>query len=119
MHAHHLPEAASTGIKIEFERSGGFMGMRVQATFDTADLPADEAKTLIAMLEESGFYDLPELLEANQPGADQYEYRLAVTRQVDGEPHTHSVTMRDGSAPPALQPLLQRLTRLARGQHQD
>ena len=96
-------------MRINFERSGGFAGMRITTTVDTQSLPADQASELNQLVASSGFFNLPATIPSTG-GADQYTYTVTISDQ--GRQHT--VVVKDGSIPPALQPLLQRLTGLAR-----
>jgi hypothetical protein len=96
-------------MRINFERSGGFAGMRVTATIDTDSLPADEAAELLQLVESAGFFDLPTTIPSTV-GADQFTYQLTV----QSESRQHRVEVREGGVPPSLRPLLQRLTSLAR-----
>ena len=100
-------------MKIAFERSGGFTGMLVAATIDTSELPEEEAVALHTMLDESRFFELPPRLESAVPGMDQFHYVLTVERTGEA---SHTVQMTDTAAPPAMQPLLRKLTLLARRQ---
>jgi hypothetical protein len=96
-------------MRINFERSGGFVGMRITATIDTESLPADEAAELRQLVESAGFFDLPPTISSTT-GADQFTYVLTV----ESESRQHRVEVKDGGVPPSLRPLLQRLTSLAR-----
>lgn len=100
-------------MRIYFERSGGFMGMRVETTIDTSTLPDEEAQVLHEMLDAASFFQLPEDLTTASGGADQFQYKLIVESE-DQEPHT--VRLGDVSAPPEIQPLLRKLTMMARDQ---
>ncbi len=100
-------------MRIDFERTGGVTGMRVATTVDTAKLPEAEAETLHSMLTEAGFFELPAFLKSPEPQMDQFEYRLTVTPD-EGDPHT--VQMSDAAAPAGMQPLLRKLTLMARNQ---
>jgi hypothetical protein len=97
-------------MKIEFERSGGFAGMRIQATVDTETLSAEAADELRAAVEAADFFNLPRKITARDEGADRFQYRLTV----DAGQQKHTVETSDAGAPDALQPLLRRLTVLAR-----
>ncbi len=97
-------------MRIEFERSGGVGGLMLQLKLDTANLPETEASELQQMVNQSGFFSFPERGFASTTGADQFNYRLTV--EMDERRHTVEVT--DISAPATLQPLLQRLARMAR-----
>ncbi len=100
-------------MKIEFERSGGFMGALITDTIDTAELPHDDARIILEMVQESQFFELPGRLEADNPGMDQFQYKLTIAH-ADGQPYT--VEMGDTAVPQAMQPLLRKLTLLARNQ---
>jgi hypothetical protein len=99
-------------MRIHFERSGGFTGMFVRATIDMAALPEDEARTLQDMIDAAKLFELPENLTA-AAGADRFQYKLVIERE-DQQPHT--VHVGDAAAPPELQPLLRKLTLMARQQ---
>ncbi|MBM4422444.1 MAG: hypothetical protein FJ030_03500 [Chloroflexi bacterium] len=97
-------------MKISFERAGGFAGMRVAHTVDTDSLSADDARELHQLVEAACFFDLPAVIQSSAPGGDQFQYKLTV----EAGGRTHTVEAGDAAAPETLQPLLLRLTRLAR-----
>jgi hypothetical protein len=97
-------------MRINFERTGGFAGMRLAATIDTATLPADQASGLQGSVEAAHFFDLPARIPSPPQAADEFQYH--VTIEAGGKKHT--VDVGEGSASPALQALLQELTLLAR-----
>ncbi len=96
-------------MRITFERSGGFAGMRFTASLDTDSMPAEQANALKQLVASSGFFNLPATIPSTG-GADQFTYTVTINDQ--GRQHT--VVAKDGSIPPGLQPLLQQLTSLAR-----
>jgi hypothetical protein len=105
-------------MRIQFERSGGLMGMRMTAHFDTSHLPQEDATELEDMIHSAAFFDLPANLQ-NSAGADQFEYRLTVERPDPADPateQTHTVQVGETTAPPEMQLLLRKLTLLARSQ---
>ena len=102
-------------MQIEFERSGGFMGLRLATSFNTHDLSEEDAAEVNQLIESSGFFSLPAQLESASGGGDQFRYRLTVSRE-QADPQTHTVIMGEASAPPEIQPLLRKLTLLARSQ---
>ena len=96
------------GLKVRFERSGGFAGMTLTREVDAAKLPPDEARRLRELVDGAGFFTLP----ASGPparGPDRFQYVV----EVEQGGRRHSVRAGD-DAPEALQPLLEYLTRLAR-----
>jgi len=96
-------------MRIEFERFGGFAGMRLRATVQTETLPAAQAQEIEALVVAADFFDVPPNLSAPQPAADRFQYEVTVT---DGE-RCHTVRADEAAVPVTLQPLLRRLTRMA------
>jgi hypothetical protein len=99
-------------MRIVFERTGGFAGMKLRAALDDASLPPREARRLRRLLEESHFFELP--LRIESPGArpDRFQYRLTVEK----ENCVHTVQANEDAVPPAMRPLLEWLTAVSRHQ---
>ncbi len=97
-------------MKISFERSGGFAGLRLSALFDTELLPPATAAALTRLVEEADFFALPAILPGSPNAADMYQYVLTV----EDEMRSHTVTASEDAASDALRQLLQYLMRLAR-----
>ena len=97
-------------MRIDYERTGGFAGMRLAAQIDTAALPADQARALQDSIEAAHFFDLPARIPASPEVSDQFHYHVAM----EAEDKRHTVDVGEASASPALQELLQQLTVLAR-----
>ncbi len=102
-------------MRIRFERTGGFAGMRLTATIDTEALPLERADELRRLVDAASFFDLPTTIRSSAPGADQFQYQLTI--EVEGRRHTVEVS--EAAAPEALQPLLRQLTILARSLRAD
>ena len=73
-------------MHIQFERTGGFAGMRMTATMDTQTMPAEEAKKLLTMVEAANFFRLPSTIRPSSPGADSFQYKVNIEHQ--GQEHT-------------------------------
>jgi hypothetical protein len=99
-------------MRINFERTGGFMGMRLAVEVMTEALTPAEADELESLVEGAHFFDLPPVLKPPMEGADRFQYRLTVER---GD-QNHTVETSENAAPEHLQPLLNRLTEAARSQ---
>jgi hypothetical protein len=97
-------------MQVSYERTGGFAGMRMAASFDLDQLPEADAANLKALLHNAQFHKLPENLAGGPAMPDQFTYKITVT---DGA-LKHTVTTGDASAPPELRPLLDALSQLAR-----
>lgn len=96
-------------MRIEFQRSGGFAGLRLSAAVDTDRLPADEANELARIVDAAGFFGLPATLKSTQ-GADQFTYRLTI----EAGDRRHTVEVSESAVPDSLRPLIQRLATIAR-----
>ena len=99
------------GMRIIYERSGGFMGLKSSLTINLDDLPLDQAGTLRRLLDEANFFTLPE----NPPthsNPDGFQYTLTV----ETDKTKHTIHTNDASAPEELRPLLQELSHRARSQ---
>jgi hypothetical protein len=98
--------------RIKFERTGGFAGMTIARDLKLDDLSEEQAHSLLELLDDLDFEELPEQMMDSEPFPDQFTYTITVqTRR--GE---HTVTTGDASAPEKMQELLQLLNRLARTQ---
>jgi hypothetical protein len=98
-------------MRISFERTGGFAGIRLAADIDLDQLPEEDAKKIYDMVESINFNELPE--GPSNPGAvDQFNYTITVRVE-----HTeHTIITDDASAPEDLRPLLDELNQMARRQ---
>lgn len=97
-------------MRIHFERTGGFAGMRMRATVDSESLSPEEARDLHEMVDAAGFFDLPAAITTPTPGADRFHYKLTV----EAEGRRHTVDVSEAAVPEALRPLLQQLMAFAR-----
>jgi hypothetical protein len=97
--------------RIKYERTGGFTGMRIAADIEPDNLPEEQARTLLDLLDDMDFDELPEHL-TNDAGADQFTYTITV----ETKKWEHTIVTGDASAPEKLQQLLEILNRLARKQ---
>ena len=98
-------------MRIIFERTGGFMGLKSSLTIDLDDLPLDQAATLRRLLDEAHFFTLTENPPA-RPNPDGFQY--TITAETDTA--THTIHTSDTSSPEELRPLLQELSKRARSQ---
>lgn len=96
-------------MRIEFVRSGGFAGVRLAATIDTTRLSPGQADDLEKLIQNAGFFDLPEKVTGDAKARDLYQYRITVTSTRGA----HSVLASEDAVPDRLRPLLNYLTTLA------
>lgn len=102
-------------MKITFERSGGFMGLKSGLTIDLNDLPSDDAETLRRLVDESSFFTLTENASTRRPIPDGFQYTITV----ETEMIKHTVRASDTTVPNELRPLLQELSQRARPQRRQ
>jgi len=98
-------------MKINFERSGGFAGVKLVFSLDSDSLPADDAAVLKKLVEDVDFFHLPE------PGAgggqpDGFQY--AITVEQEGQQRTLRVS--ENMLSEKLRPLVNDLSMRARTQ---
>jgi hypothetical protein len=98
-------------MRIIFDRTGGFMGLKSSLTVDLTDLPLDQAETLSRLVDEAHFFTLTENPSIS-PHPDGFQYTITV----EADTTTHTLHTSDTSAPEELRPLLQELTQMARSQ---
>ena len=77
--------------------------------FDLNSMPADEARRLHNLLNESRFFEVP-VVNDLRTGPDEYEYVITV---VAGN-SIHTIHVSDTSMPEALRPLVEDLTEIAK-----
>jgi hypothetical protein len=99
-------------MRILFERTGGFAGLKLKAALDEEALPSAQARRLRKLLEESHFFDLPLRLEASTARPDRFQYRLTVEK----DNCIYTVQASEDAVPPEMRPLLDWLTATARQQ---
>ena len=95
--------------KIIFERTGGFMGRKVSLDLNLDELPASQSRTLLRLLDEADFFNLPQHL-SSQSLRDGFIYTITV----EEETVIRTVQLSDTSAPETARPLLENLSRRVR-----
>ena len=95
---------------IRMERSGGFAGMTLRAEIDSEQLDEHERLALQELVTAADFFNLPDRIEAPNVGADRFVYVFSIEQSGD----SHTVEVNEGGMPEQLQPLVNRVTLLAR-----
>jgi hypothetical protein len=92
-------------MKIYFERSGGFAGIRMSTEVDIHSLPPDEAHKIQGMIDNAKeFFDLKE--SSSQPpkrAADYFKYKVTVQKE---EEEQNTIETNDITMPSNLRPLI-------------
>ncbi len=89
-------------MRIFFERTGGFAGLRLQRILNSSELPPSEARRLHRLLQDSHFFDLPQDLESSPRGADRFHYKVTV----ETEQGSRTVEAGEAAVPASMRPLL-------------
>jgi hypothetical protein len=97
-------------MRIFFERSGGFAGLRLSTSVDTRSLDPAEAERLELEIEQADFFHLPARIHSASGGADRFEYHIAVEQGI----RNHTVEFGETTLPGALRPLVEHLEQLVR-----
>ncbi len=97
-------------MRVSVERSGGFAGISQTNSVSTDQLPAEEAKNVVNLVEAAGFYELPSIIRSTEPGGDRFQYKITV----ENERGTHTVQVDEAAVPPGLQPVLNWVKNTAR-----
>jgi hypothetical protein len=98
--------------KIKFERTGGFANIRLAAKIELDDLPEDQRREILRLLDELDFDELPEKLAARSPVPDEFAYTISV--QGGGKEYT--VSAGETALPADMQPLIEILESVAKRQ---
>jgi len=89
-------------VKIYFERTGGFAGIRTSASLDTDRLPPNESEQLNNMCNNMNFFNLHSKSESKSGAADLFRYKITIESK-DGK---HTVETTDISMTPELENLV-------------
>lgn len=75
-------------MRIQYQRTGGFAGIKLSGKIDLEDLDEEIAQKIQHLLDESDFFDLPEHLQSDDSTRDQFNYTITV----ESKKGHHSVT---------------------------
>lgn len=92
--------------EIKFERTGGFAGIRLAAEIEMDELPEDQKKEIVELLDKIGFEELPEKLAGKMPVPDEFVYSIIV----ESGQREYKVIAGESALPNNMQPLIEILT---------
>lgn len=98
--------------KIKFERTGGFAGIRLAADIEVNNLPEDQKREILDLLDELDFDELPAKLSGKMPVPDEFVYSIVV----ESEKREYKVMAGETALPGDMKPLLEILERIAKRQ---
>lgn len=90
-------------MQIQFDRTGGFAGIRQLHTFSSDSLSAEDQQQLAALLNSANFFDLPSVIRAQGSSADQFQYKISIQT----EQASHTIQFDESAMPSQLAPLLE------------
>lgn len=97
-------------MKIDFVRSGGVGGLRLQIDLETDELERGLATELQGLIHDSGFFEIRQPRPRRRAGVDRFQYRLRISSPGLGD---RRLEIEESGVPNGLLPLLMRLTDLA------
>jgi hypothetical protein len=90
---------------ITFKRSGGFVGTGMKYELNLNQLPKNDARSLIRLIQQAEFFNIPEnLIVKFNP--DEYQYTITVDVGII----CHTVRTNDTTMPASLRPLVDELS---------
>lgn len=98
--------------KIKFERSGGFAGIRLAAEIEVNELPEDQKKEILELLDELDFEELPAKLGGKMPVPDEFVYSIVV----ESDEREYKVLAGESALPSEMQPLIEILESITKRQ---
>ncbi len=90
-------------MQIYFQRAGGFVGMKMTASFDSRDFSADEQQELEQLIRQADFFRLPSRIMSKTPQPDRFQYQLTVRDDALGD---KTVEVGEEALTPELKPLV-------------
>lgn len=89
-------------MKIYFERSGGFAGIKMSTSIDTSLLDKDEADKIEEIVNNSQFFTLDPKIAGPKTGADFFNYKITI----ESEDRKRTLETSDMTLPSEIGPLL-------------
>jgi len=98
--------------KIQFERTGGFAGIRLAASIELDELPDDQKKEILDLLDELDFEELPEKLSDKMPIPDEFVYSI----NVEADKGEYKLLAGESALPDKMPDLIEILERITKRQ---
>lgn len=107
---------AGEHVHLSLRRTGGLAGLPMQATVNTRDLPADEARTIAEALDRTELDAIEAGEDLPAGAADAFHYELSVQRGTDARSVSFSERQTPASLTPLIRTLMKRAEPAPRGQ---
>ena len=98
--------------RIKYERTGGFAGIRLAADIDVNELPEDQKKEILNLLDDMDFEELPEKLAGKMPVPDEFVYSIVI----ESKEREYKVLAGETALPNDMHPLLEILETITKRQ---
>ena len=100
-------------MRIIFDRTGGFAGLKISMDLELSNLDAAQAENLLDLIKATDFFNVPE--PENSLGfQDGFQYSITIK----GEEKERTIHANDRSMTDWLRPMIDELTRIARSYRQ-
>lgn len=100
-------------MRVHFSTSGGpayFPGLAKPVAIECDELPAEEAQELQRLVEAADFFALPQRVGSTRRGAADHQQHTIV---VEAEGKSHTVSVVETAAEPALRSLVEKLRQVS------
>jgi len=97
---------------INFERTGGFAGIRLAAEIELDDLPDDQKHEILELLDEMDFDELSEKRSGKMSVPDEFVYSVIVK----SKEKEYRLLTSESSIPEDMRPLIELLEGIAKKQ---
>lgn len=98
-------------MRIEYEQSGGYPGVRLTYRVDTDEVPRELAEEVVGLVKSSGIQDFHQ--QEAPSGSTRYRGALHYRLSILGDGAKRSFSFTDETVPAKLRPLLTLLQKLA------
>lgn len=96
--------------QINFERTGGFTGIRLAADIELNELPEDQKHEILELLDDMDFDELSEKTSGATPMPDGFVYSVSVI----SKEHEYQVTVGESAISNEMQQLIEILEDIAK-----
>lgn len=96
--------------KIKFERTGGFAGIRLAAEIEMDELPEDQRREILDLIDDMDFEELSEKSAGEISFPDGFVYAISV----ESDKREYRIVAGESAMPADMQPLVEILENIAK-----